>query len=68
MLSYNDIKGMNGEEFNSYFKKVGIESILKPIMIKFPDYYTLRGRDIEDISKDEKKQFFKILKKELAIS
>jgi len=67
MLSCNEILNLKEDAIISYFEETFIDEFLEPILVKFPDYYNLRGQEFHLISNREKNEAFEILKTELKI-
>ena len=65
MLSCKEILNLNNESLLTYFKDTSIEEFLEPILIKFPDYYNLRGEKLEYVSDMERAKAIQILIAEL---
>lgn len=65
MLSCKEILSLKDESIVSYFEDTSIDEFLEPILVKFPDYYNLRGEDLKHISDLEKSKVLGILKSEI---
>lgn len=67
MLSCKEILNLKEDKFFSYFEGTPINEFLEPILIKYPDYYNLRGKYFGEISENERNLAVKLLKAELKI-
>lgn len=65
MLSCNELLNLKEDSLVTYFEDMSIEDFLEPILIRFPDYYNLRGQDIKQISDSEKAKVTEILVAEM---
>jgi len=65
MLSCKEILNLNNDSLLTYFKDTSIEAFLEPILIKFPDYYNLRGEKLEYVSDTERAKAIQILRSEM---
>ncbi|TFG17216.1 MAG: hypothetical protein EU531_04060 [Promethearchaeota archaeon] len=65
MLSCKEILNLNNDSLLSYFKDTSIEEFLEPILIKFPDYYNLRGKELQYVSDKERAKAIQILISEM---
>jgi len=65
MLSCTEIMNLNKDSLLSYFRDNSIEAFLTPILVKFPDYYNLRGEELQYISDAERAKAIQILMSEM---
>ena len=65
MLSCKEILSLKDESIVSYFEDISINEFLEPILVKFPDYYNLRGQELNYISDLERTEVIEILKSEI---
>jgi len=66
MLTYTEIIDLDNEVFTQFSNDNELEDLFKPILIKYPDYYYLRGEDIRNISSSEKENVIEILQLEFS--
>jgi hypothetical protein len=65
MLTYKEILSLKDELVVSCFEETPIDEFLEPILVKFPDYYNLRGQELKYISDLEKIEVLEVLKSEI---
>ena len=65
MLTYKEILSLKDELVVSCFEDTPIDEFLEPILVKFPDYYNLRGEELNHISDLEKRKVLAILISEI---
>jgi hypothetical protein len=65
MLTCKEILNLKDELIVSYFDDTPIKEFLEPILVKFPDYYNLRGQELQQISDSERKKAIEILISEM---
>ena len=65
MLSCKEILSLKDESIVSYFENTSIDEFLEPILVKFPDYYNLRGQELKNILDSERAKAIEILKSEM---
>ena len=65
MLSCKELLNLNEDLLVSYFEDTSIEEFLEPILIRYPDYYNLRGKEFQQISDSEKVKVIELLKAEM---
>ncbi|MEJ2296504.1 MAG: hypothetical protein P8Y23_17275 [Candidatus Lokiarchaeota archaeon] len=65
MFKCNEILKLDDESIGTYFEDTPIDTFLEPILVKYPDYYNLRGQDFQQISDSERHEAFEILKFEV---
>jgi hypothetical protein len=65
MFSCNEILNLDDKSIGTYLENTPIDTFLEPILVKYPDYYNLRGQDFQQISDLERHEAFEILKSEL---
>jgi len=65
MLTCKEILNLKDELIISYFDDTPIKEFLEPILVKFPDYYNLRGQELQQISDSERKKAIEILISEM---
>ena len=66
MLTYTEIIDLDNEVFTQFSNDNELEDLIKPLMVKYPDYYYLRGEDIINISSSEKEKVIEILQLEFS--
>ncbi len=67
MMMDNIISNLNEEEIEEKLSNTNLEEFIKPYLIKYPDYYNLRGDLIENLTESERTLVLKILKYEFAL-
>jgi hypothetical protein len=65
MLTFDSIVSFDEDGVVSLLREVGLKSFIEAIMKEYPDYYSLRGRDLKDLPTSEKKEVKAILKEEI---
>ena len=64
MLTLTELFELDSDVFSQFSNDNELEELIKPLMIKYPDYYYLRGEDARNLSSSEKDELIKILKSE----
>lgn len=65
MLSCNELLNLKEDSLVSYYEDMSTDEFLEPILIKYPDYYNLRGQELRSILNSERAKAIEILIAEL---
>ncbi|MFX1364975.1 MAG: hypothetical protein ACFE9Y_08630 [Promethearchaeota archaeon] len=64
----NILSNLNEEEIEVKLSNTNLEEFIEPYLIKYPDYYNLRGDLIENLTESERIKVLKILKYEFDLT
>lgn len=65
MLSFEQFANLDESDIYSILDKYGSQDMISAIINEYPDYYNLRGEDLENISSLKNQEVMKILEKEM---
>lgn len=68
MMMNNILSNLNEEEIEVKLSNTNLEEFIEPYLIKYPDYYNLRGDLIENLTESERIKVLKILKYEFDLT